>query len=90
MLDQGPAQPKPALLSFEYEPAGATVRVGEQLRTAQESLQSPFEVRSPRGPAGFQHTVVVDISHPGYQPERRVVHLRPGTPTILRGSLRPE
>ncbi|MCP3138014.1 serine/threonine-protein kinase [Pyxidicoccus xibeiensis] len=84
------AQPKPALLSFEYEPAGATVRVGEQLRTAQESLQSPFEVRSPRGPAGFQHTVVVDISHPGYQPERRVVHLRPGTPTILRGSLLPE
>jgi serine/threonine-protein kinase len=84
------AQPKPALLSFEYEPAGATVRVGEQLRTAQDSLQSPFEVRSPRGPAGFQHTVVVEITHPGYQPERRVVHLRPGERTRLRGSLLPE
>ncbi|MFP2963392.1 serine/threonine protein kinase, partial [Myxococcus sp. 1LA] len=84
------AQPKPSRLSVDFEPAGAQVRVGDELRSSAESLKSPFEVRSPRGPAGFQHTVVVEISHPGYVPERRVVHLRPGEPTTLRGSLRPE
>jgi serine/threonine-protein kinase len=84
------AQPKPALLSFNYQPADALVRVNEQLRTASESLQEPFEVRSPRGPAGFQHTVVVEITHPGFQPQKRVVHLRPGERTNLSGSLTPE
>jgi serine/threonine-protein kinase len=84
------AQPKPALLSFNYQPADAMVRVNEQLRTASESLQEPFEVRSPRGPAGFQHTVVVEITHPGFQPQKRVVHLRPGERTNLSGSLTPE
>ncbi|ATB48302.1 serine/threonine-protein kinase [Corallococcus macrosporus] len=84
------AQPKASRLSVDFEPAGAQVRVGDQLRSAAESVKDPFEIRSPRGPAGFQHTVVVEISHPGYVPERRVVHLRPGDPTTLRGSLRPE
>jgi serine/threonine-protein kinase len=84
------AQPKPSRLSLDFEPAGATVRLGEQVRTAGESLQQPFEVRSPRGPGAFQHTVVVELSHPGYQSERRVVRLRPGESTVLRGSLRPE
>ncbi|MCY1022894.1 serine/threonine-protein kinase [Pyxidicoccus sp. MSG2] len=84
------AQPKPTMLSLDYEPADATVRIGDEERTAQESLQKPFEVRSPRGPAGFQHTVVVEISRTGFQPERRVVHLRPGKPATLKGSLRPE
>jgi len=84
------AQPKPALLSFNYQPADAMVRVNEQLRTASESLQEPFEVRSPRGPAGFQHTVMVEITHPGFQPQKRVVHLRPGERTHLSGSLTPE
>ncbi|MFP2913126.1 serine/threonine protein kinase, partial [Pyxidicoccus sp. 3LFB2] len=84
------AQPKPALLSFDYQPADATVRVNEQVRTAHESLQAPFEVRSPRGPAGFQHTVEVEISHPGYRTEKRKVHLRPGERMNLPGSLTPE
>ncbi|MFP2932414.1 serine/threonine protein kinase, partial [Pyxidicoccus sp. 3LG] len=86
------AQPKPALLSFEYQPAEATVSVeGQPLsRTVQESLKVPFEVRFPRGPAGFQHSVTVNITHPGFQPARLVVHLRPGVPTKLSGSLRPE
>ncbi|WP_163784783.1 serine/threonine-protein kinase [Myxococcus vastator] len=84
------AQPKTSRLSVDFEPAGALVRVGDQLRSAEDSVRTPFEVRSPRGPAGFQHTVVVEVSHPGYVPERRVVQLRPGEPTTLRGSLRPE
>jgi serine/threonine-protein kinase len=81
------AQPKASRLSLDYQPADATVRVGDQLRTAGESLQQPFEVRSPRGPGGFQHTVVVELFHPDYRSERRVVHLRPGESTVLRGSL---
>ncbi|GEL70924.1 serine/threonine-protein kinase [Myxococcus virescens] len=84
------AQPKASRLSVDFEPAGALVRVGDEFRSAEDSVKTPFEVRSPRGPAGFQHTVVVEVSHPGYVPERRVVHLRPGEPTTLRGSLRPE
>lgn len=84
------AQPKASRLSVDFEPAGALVRVGDELRSAEDSVKTPFEVRSPRGPAGFQHTVVVEVSHPGYVSERRVVHLRPGEPTTLRGSLRPE
>ncbi|GEN09782.1 serine/threonine protein kinase [Myxococcus fulvus] len=84
------AQPKPSPLSLEYTPAEATVRVGDQVRTARDSVQHPFEIRAPRGPAGFLHTVAVEISHPGYKTERRVVQLRPGEPTLVAGSLSPE
>ncbi|MCP3064435.1 serine/threonine protein kinase [Myxococcus sp. K38C18041901] len=84
------AQPKPSPLSLEYTPAEATVRVGDQVRTARDSIQHPFEIRAPRGPAGFLHTVAVEISHPGYKTERRVVQLRPGEPTLVAGSLSPE
>jgi serine/threonine-protein kinase len=84
------AQPKPALLAVEYEPADALVRVSGEQRTARASLLSPFTIRSPRGPAGFQHSVEVEISHPGYRTERRKVHLKPGEPFTLRGSLLPE
>ncbi|MCE9670255.1 protein kinase [Myxococcus stipitatus] len=84
------AQPKSSALTIDYEPAEATVRVGDQVRTARESLQQPFEVRAPRGPAGFQNSATVEISHPGYKTERRQVHLRPGEPMLIRGSLRPE
>ncbi|QSQ15815.1 serine/threonine-protein kinase [Myxococcus landrumensis] len=84
------AQPKPSSLSFQYEPAEATVRVGDQVRTARDTAEHPFEVRSQRGPAGFLHTVTVEISHPGFKTERYPVQLRPGEPKILSGSLRPE
>ncbi|HZI12903.1 MAG TPA: serine/threonine protein kinase, partial [Myxococcus sp.] len=84
------AQPKASRLSLDFQPAEATVRVGDQLRTAGESLQQPFEVRSPRGPADLQHTVVVELFHPGFRSERRVVRLKPGESTVLRGSLLPE
>jgi hypothetical protein len=84
------AQPKPAQLSFDYQPADATVSLNGQSRVAHESLQAPFEVRFPRGPSGFQHTVEVEISHPGYSTAKRTVHLRPGERASLRGSLIPE
>ncbi|RKH71886.1 serine/threonine protein kinase [Corallococcus interemptor] len=81
---------KASQLSMDYQPQDATVRVGDVERTAHDSLQHPFDIRSPRGPASFQHRVEVEISSPGYKTEKRVVLLEPGKPTTLRGSLAPE
>ncbi|RKG89033.1 serine/threonine protein kinase, partial [Corallococcus sp. CA049B] len=81
---------KASQLSMNYQPPDATVRVGDVERTASASLQHPFDIRSPRGPASFQHRVEVEISAPGYKTEKRVVLLEPGKPTTLRGSLAPE
>jgi eukaryotic-like serine/threonine-protein kinase len=81
---------KPSQLTMDYQPPDATVRVGDVERTAHDSIQSPFDIRSPRGPASFQHRVEVEISSPGYATEKRVVLLEPGKPTTLRGSLKPE
>ncbi|NOK09414.1 serine/threonine-protein kinase [Corallococcus exercitus] len=81
---------KSSQLALDYQPPDATVRVGDAERTAHDSLQHPFDIRSPRGPASFQHRVEVEISSPGYKTEKRVVLLEPGKPTTLRGSLAPE
>ncbi|TSC20359.1 serine/threonine-protein kinase [Corallococcus sp. Z5C101001] len=81
---------KSSQLAMDYQPADATVRVGDVERTAHDSLQHPFDIRSPRGPASFQHRVEVEVSSPGYKTEKRVVLLEPGKPTTLRGSLLPE
>ncbi|WP_375759248.1 protein kinase [Corallococcus exercitus] len=81
---------KSSQLALDYQPPDATVRVGGVERTAHDSLQHPFDIRSPRGPASFQHRVEVEISSPGYKTEKRVVLLEPGKPTTLRGSLAPE
>ncbi|XXF74995.1 protein kinase [Myxococcaceae bacterium GXIMD 01537] len=84
------AQLKHSRLSFDYQPAEAVVRVNGMLRTARESLERPFEVQSPRGPASFQHRVEIEVSAPGYLTERKVAHIEPGKPTVLRGSLTAE
>ncbi|CAM3974955.1 serine/threonine-protein kinase [Corallococcus exiguus] len=81
---------KASQLAMDYQPPDATVRVGDVERAANDSLQHPFDIRSPRGPASFQHRVEVEISSPGYKTEKRVVLLEPGKPTTLRGSLAPE
>ncbi|RKH42760.1 serine/threonine protein kinase, partial [Corallococcus llansteffanensis] len=81
---------KPSQLTLDYQPPDATVRVGDVERTAHDSVQQPFDIRSPRGPASFQHRVEVEISSPGYKTEKRVVLVEPGKATTLRGSLRPE
>ncbi|MBN1207949.1 MAG: serine/threonine protein kinase [Myxococcaceae bacterium] len=81
------AQLKPSPLSFDFQPPEAQVRVGEELRTARESLERPFDIRSPRGPASFQHRVEYEVSHPGYRTEKRAVMIEPGKPITLRGSL---
>ncbi len=81
------AQLKPSLLSFDYQPADAQVRVGDTLRTVRESLERPFDIRSSRGPASFQHRVEYEVSSPGYRTEKRVVMVEPGKPITLRGSL---
>jgi serine/threonine-protein kinase len=81
------AQLKPSRLSFDYQPAEAQVRVGEELRTARESLDHPFDILSPRGPASFQHRAEYEVSYPGYRTEKRVVMIEPGKPITLKGSL---
>jgi serine/threonine-protein kinase len=81
------AQLKPSRLSFDYQPVEAQVRVGGDLRTARESLDHPFEILSPRGPASFQHRVEYEVSYPGYRTEKRVVMIEPGKPITLKGSL---
>jgi hypothetical protein len=81
------AQLKPSRLSFDYQPADAQVRVGGELRTARESLEHPFTIQSPRGPASFQHRVEYEVSYPGYRTEKRVVMIEPGKPITLSGSL---
>jgi serine/threonine-protein kinase len=81
------AQLKPSRLSFDYQPAEALVRVAGELRTARESLNQPFDIRSPRGPASFQHRVEYEVSYPGYRSEKRVVMIEPGKPITLSGSL---
>lgn len=84
------AQLKTTLLSFDYEPKEALVRVGEQQRSARETLATPFEIRSPRGPPSFQHQVEYEISYLGYRTERRVVQLEPGKALTLHGALTAE
>ncbi|WP_224240910.1 serine/threonine-protein kinase [Hyalangium gracile] len=78
---------KPSRLSFDYAPAEAQVRVGKESRTARESLEHPFDITSPRGPAIFKHRVEYEVSHPGYRTEKREVLVEPGKPLTLRGSL---
>lgn len=84
------AQLKPSKLSFDYQPPEATVRLNGTLRPARESLEHPFEVSSPRGPASFQHRVEYEVSAPGYRTERKSVLVEPGKPTVLHGSLTAE
>jgi serine/threonine-protein kinase len=81
------AQLKPSRLSFDYQPAEAQVRVAGEVRTARESMEHPFDIRSPRGPASFQHRVEYEVSYPGYRTEKRVVSIEPGKPVTLSGSL---
>jgi tRNA A-37 threonylcarbamoyl transferase component Bud32 len=81
------AQLKGSRLSFDYQPPEAQVRVGEEQRTARDSLEHPFPIQSPRGPASFQHRVEYEVSHPGYRTEKRAVMVEPGKPVTLRGSL---
>ncbi len=81
------AQLKPSWLSFDYQPAEAQVRVAGEVRTARESMEHPFDIRSPRGPASFQHRVEYEVSYPGYRTEKRVVSIEPGKPVTLSGSL---
>ncbi len=78
---------KPSRLSFQYEPADATVRVGSETRAIRDTQAHPFEIHSPRGPASFQHRVEYEVSHTGYRTEKRTVQIEPGKSITLRGAL---
>ncbi|MBF5040994.1 serine/threonine protein kinase [Aggregicoccus sp. 17bor-14] len=83
------AQLKPSTLAFDWKPADAVVKIGDVQRTAHDSLSHPFELRSPRGPASFQHRVDYEISRPGYATEQGSTMVEPGKAETLRGALEP-
>ncbi len=83
-------QPRASLVSFDFTPAEATVRVGTESRSAAASLEQPFVVRSPKGAPSFQHRVTYEVSAPGFATERREVLLEAGETLTLRGTLSPE
>jgi hypothetical protein len=83
------AQLKSSTLAFDWKPADAVVKIDGVERTARESLTHPFELRSPRGPASFQHRVDYEISRPGYRTEQGSTMIEPGKADTLRGALEP-
>jgi hypothetical protein len=83
------AQLKPSTLAFDWKPADALVKIDGVQRTARDTLTQPFELRSPRGPASFQHRVDYEITRPGYAPEHGSTLVEPGKAEVLRGALEP-
>ncbi|MDQ3265980.1 MAG: serine/threonine protein kinase [Myxococcota bacterium] len=77
-------------LAFQYDPPDALIRVGNQTRTAQETLERPFEIRSPRGPNMMRHQVSYEVTRPGFQPRREVITIAAGAPIRLEGRLQPQ
>ncbi|ATB34189.1 serine/threonine-protein kinase [Melittangium boletus] len=84
------AQLKASRLSFAYEPEDTVVRVAGETRSAHDSQEHPFDIRSPQGSASFQHRVEYEVSRPGYRSEKRVALVAPGTSITVRGALVPE
>jgi serine/threonine-protein kinase len=84
------AQLKASRLSFDFQPADAVVRVGDQTRTARDTQTVPFDIPSSRGPAVFQHRVEYEVSHSGYRTEKRVAYVEPGKSDTVKGVLVPE
>ena len=75
-------------LSGHYPSLGNAMLVcATETRTVRESQTRPFEIRSPRGPASFQHRVEYEVSYNGYLTEKRVANIEPGQSTTLRGAL---
>ncbi len=83
-------QLKASTLAFQYDPPDALIRVGNQTRTAKETLERPFEIHSPRGPNMMRHQVSYEITRPGFQPQKDVVTIAAGEPIRLEGRLQPQ
>jgi serine/threonine-protein kinase len=81
------ARPRPGLLVFQFDPPEATVRVGQEERTARDTEVRPFEVALPRG--SFTGAVEYTVSHPGYATLTAQVTARAGERVPVRGSLAP-
>lgn len=86
-----PAELKPSRVSFDYTPTDAVVTLeGKPPRTAMQSLRTPFEVRSPKGPASFQHSVSYEVRREGYATEHKTVLIPAGQTVVLHGKLAPK
>jgi serine/threonine-protein kinase len=85
-----PAELKPSHLAFDYQPKDAQVTV-EDLppRSVAQSVLTPFEVRSAKGPASFQHSVTYEIRREGYATEHKTVLIPAGQTVVLHGKLAP-
>lgn len=85
-----PAEPKPSHVSFDYQPKDAQVTVEDAPpRSVAQSLAAPFEVRSAKGPASFQHSVTYEIRREGYATEHKTVLIPAGQTVVLHGKLAP-
>ncbi len=82
---------KPSKLSFNYEPAGATVRLGNEQRSVAETRAQPFLVVTPRERTrSLRHEVEFEISAPGFKTERRKIPVTPGSTLEINGKLEPQ
>lgn len=80
----------PARLSFEIQPAQAMVRVQGEQRTAADSMNRPFDVRSTKGASSLRHTVKYEIFLAGFKPITESLELSPGETRIIPKTLIPE
>ncbi|HZA50361.1 MAG TPA: serine/threonine-protein kinase [Myxococcaceae bacterium] len=85
-----PVQALPSTIGFDFQPRDATVRVRGQERSVAESLDRPFEIRSPRGATDLRHRVEYEVAAPGYRTHRATVTVAPGESQILQGALTPQ
>lgn len=78
-----PVTLKGALVRFEVDPPTAQVKVGDEVRSAQQSLANPFLISPRRDPHKLKHQVDYELSAPGYQTVRATVEVDPGKTTTV-------
>jgi hypothetical protein len=84
-----PARLKTAYVKFDFEPKDATVTVGGEQRTSEQSLSHPFALLSPRAATRFIHQAAYVVSRPGYRDARGTLEVLPGKSETVAGKLEP-
>lgn len=82
---------KPTQIRFNVDPPDATVRVGGESRSARETVLRPFEVSTSREETRtLKHTVVYEISRPGYKTKRAKTEVSADGPATINEKLEAE
>jgi serine/threonine protein kinase len=82
---------KPSQVSFDYDPPDALVKVGDQVKTARESVLQPFMVETPPEKTfSTSHALVYEVTKPGFKPRREEERVPAGDTLKLKGKLDPE